>query len=94
MRPVTPRIAPLAPAEWSDAQREVLEPAYREGRVYNVTGTLARHWKAYEKFRVWSSHVMGETQTLAPRERELLILRTGWLCRSEYEWGQHVRIAR
>jgi hypothetical protein len=22
------------------------------------------------------------------RERELLILRTGWLCRSEYEWGQ------
>ena len=33
---------------------------------------------------------MGETSTLAPRERELLILRIGWLCQAEYEWGQHV----
>ena len=23
-----------------------------------------------------------------------MILRTGWLCRSEYEWGQHVLIAK
>lgn len=28
------------------------------------------------------------------RERELLILRTGWNCRSEYEWAQHVVIGR
>jgi 4-carboxymuconolactone decarboxylase len=28
--------------------------------------------------------------TLPPRERELLILRIGWLCQAEYEWGQHV----
>jgi alkylhydroperoxidase family enzyme len=27
--------------------------------------------------------------TLPPREREILILRIGWLCRSEYEFGQH-----
>jgi 4-carboxymuconolactone decarboxylase len=27
---------------------------------------------------------------LAPREREILILRIGWLCQAEYEWGQHV----
>ena len=31
--------------------------------------------------------------TLPPRERELVILRIGWLCRSDYEWGQHVAIA-
>src|SRR5262249_19667426 len=29
---------------------------------------------------------------LPARERELLILRIGWLCQAEYEWGQHVRI--
>jgi alkylhydroperoxidase family enzyme len=29
---------------------------------------------------------------LPARERELLILRTGWNCRSEYEWAQHVVI--
>ena len=33
---------------------------------------------------------MGDTSTLVPRERELLILRIGWLCQAEYEWGQHV----
>jgi alkylhydroperoxidase family enzyme len=37
---------------------------------------------------------MGDTSTLAPREREILILRIGWLCQAEYEWGQHVIFAR
>lgn len=31
---------------------------------------------------------------LAPRERELSILRVGWLCRAPYEWGEHVKIAK
>jgi alkylhydroperoxidase family enzyme len=85
-----PRIAPIAPAEWTDEQAEVLEPRHTEGQVYNVIDTLARHWEAYKKFTVWSSHVMGDTSTLPPREREILILRIGWLCQAEYEWGQHV----
>lgn len=88
------RIAPLEPREWSTEQRAVLEPVWKEGRVYNVMGVLARHWKAYEKFRAWSSHVMGDTQTLSPRDRELIILRTGLRCESPYEWAQHVVIAR
>ncbi|EJL21951.1 carboxymuconolactone decarboxylase family protein [Novosphingobium sp. AP12] len=29
---------------------------------------------------------------IAPRERELAVLRVGWLCRAPYEWGQHVAI--
>ena len=63
-------------------------------RVYNVVGTLARHWEAAKKFQVWAYHIMGETSTLVPRERELLILRIGWLCQAEYEWGQHVIFGR
>jgi 4-carboxymuconolactone decarboxylase len=90
MRLATPRIAPLTEVEWTAEQRRELEPIYREGQLYNVVGTLARHWAAYQKFGVWGRHVLGETSTLPPRERELLILRTGWLCRAEYEWGQHV----
>lgn len=84
------RITPLTQDEWTDEQRETLEPHYREGRVYNVIGTLARHWEASKKFRVWAYHIMGDTSTLVPRARELLILRIGWLCQAEYEWGQHV----
>jgi 4-carboxymuconolactone decarboxylase len=31
---------------------------------------------------------------LSPRERELAVLRVGWLCRAPYEWCQHVDIAK
>ena len=31
---------------------------------------------------------------LPARDRELLILRTGWRCGSEYEWAQHVVVGR
>ena len=85
-----PRIPPLARAEWTEEQRQVLERYYTEGRMYNVQGTFAQHWEAYKKYLGWATHVIGNTSTLPPRERELLILRTGWLCHAEYEWGQHV----
>jgi hypothetical protein len=49
-----PRITPLPEAEWTDEQRKTLEPVYKEGRVYNVLGTLARHWEASKKFGVWA----------------------------------------
>lgn len=28
------------------------------------------------------------------RQRELLILRTAWRCRCDYEWGTHLRMGR
>jgi alkylhydroperoxidase family enzyme len=31
---------------------------------------------------------------LPPRDRELAILRMGWLCHAPYEWGEHVLIAK
>ena len=41
-----PRIAPLAPAEWTEEQRQALESIHSEGQVYNVVGTLARGERA------------------------------------------------
>jgi 4-carboxymuconolactone decarboxylase len=32
--------------------------------------------------------------SIPPRERELAVLRCGWLCRAPYEWGEHVATAR
>jgi alkylhydroperoxidase family enzyme len=34
---------------------------------------------------------MGKS-TISLRDREIVILRMGWLCKSGYEWGQHVLI--
>jgi alkylhydroperoxidase family enzyme len=31
---------------------------------------------------------------LSPRDRELVILRVGWLCKAPYEWGEHVKIGK
>lgn len=95
-----PRVPPLEPGEWSEEQAAALRPIksgaheLTSGLVYNVLGTLAQHWQAYKKFSVWAFHVMGDSSTLPPREREILILRIGWLCQAEYEWGQHVIIGK
>lgn len=32
--------------------------------------------------------------TIPVRERELIVLRVGWLCQAPYEWGEHVIIAK
>ena len=46
-----------------------------------------------KRWLVFGNHVLAKS-TLPARDRELLILRTGWNCRAPYEWGQHVAIAR
>ncbi len=89
-----PRISPLTESEWTAEQCKVLAPIKTSQPFYNVLGTLSRHWDAAQKFTVWAYHVMGETSRIAPREREILILRVGWLCQAEYEWGQHVIFGR
>jgi 4-carboxymuconolactone decarboxylase len=89
MRLDEPRLPPLPDAEIDPEIRARLG----SGPILNIFRTLARHPKLLKRWLVFGSHVLGQS-TLAPRERELVILRTGWLCRSGYEWGQHVRIAR
>src|SRR5213078_3067960 len=54
--------------------------------------TLVRNPGLYAKWLPFGGKLLAGK--LPPRERELLILRTGWNCRSSYEWGQHVLIAR
>jgi alkylhydroperoxidase family enzyme len=93
MRPSRPRLDPLPEAEWDDEQRELVRAAERDGRALNIYRTLVRHPKLLKRWGVFGGHILYRN-SLPPRERELLILRTGWLCRCQYEWGQHVIIAR
>lgn len=93
MRPVTPRVPPLPEPQWDQATREMLEPLRRRGHIYNIFATLARHPQLLKRWMVFANHILIKS-TLPPREREIVILRTGFLCQSEYEWGHHVPIAR
>lgn len=93
MRLKQPRIAPVPREEWTEGQQELLAPLERSRRPYNVFTTLANHPELFRDWLTFASHVLRRS-TLPGRERELLILRIGWLCRSEYEWAQHVRIGK
>jgi len=96
MRLAKPRIEPLPESEWDEEVRQALEPARTgigQGTVPNVLATIARHPKLLKRWNVFGNHVLFKS-TLPARDREILILRVGWLCRSAYEWGQHVRIGR
>lgn len=71
-------------------------PAFqRSGRPepYNIYRTMAHHPDLLRQWLVFADGIRF-TGRLPARATELLILRTGWNCRSEYEWGQHVRWAR
>jgi alkylhydroperoxidase family enzyme len=88
-----PRIEPVPPSEWTDEMKDALGHRASSGRTLNIFGTLAHHPELLKRWLVFGAHVLGGS-TLSPRARELLILRTGSLCKSEYEGGQHARIAR
>jgi alkylhydroperoxidase family enzyme len=92
MRLARPRIAPLADAEFTPEQVERLAKSRQpDGSILNIFRTLVRAPDAFRAFSWWGGYVMSRN-SLSPRDREIAILRTGWLCRSGYEWAQHNRI--
>jgi alkylhydroperoxidase family enzyme len=86
-------VTPLDPKDWTDEAREILGKTAESGRVFNIFGTLARHPKLLKRWMPFANHVLFKS-SLPPREREILILRIGWLCQAEYEFAQHVVIGR
>jgi 4-carboxymuconolactone decarboxylase len=78
--PAQPRIAPLPVDAGSSRQ-------------LNIFRTLARNRPLYKGFLALGGHLLGGTG-LPAREREIVILRTGFRAGSEYEFGQHTRIGR
>ena len=93
MRLTAPRITPLDEQDWSDEARAELGRMAEAGRAYNIFKTLARYPKLLKRWLPFANHVLFKS-TLSPREREILILRIGWLCQAEYEFAQHVVIGR
>jgi 4-carboxymuconolactone decarboxylase len=85
----TPRVAPLSKEQRTPEQQTLL--ASRPD--FNVYKTLAHHVDLYNRWSPLGRFVM-DGSSLPPREREIVMLRMGWLCQSEYEWAQHARIAK
>lgn len=99
-----PRMSPLPFEEWDDEARAVLPRYLRRPEIYlsgkpdappmpKVLGLYAHHVRLGEAWLAFN-RVLTKDARLAPRVRELLVLRVAWRTRSAYEWVQHVVIAR
>lgn len=99
MRLSKPRIEPVDLDRLDADQRAALSPFLDNGggkvgggKVLNIFRTLAHAPKALTAFLGWGSYILSRRNALSERDRELVVLRTGYNCRSGYEWTQHKRI--
>jgi alkylhydroperoxidase family enzyme len=94
--PSTPRIAPLGEDERDERARELLSGVDRGApgvsSSLNIFTTLLRHPRLFRRWVTFGGVLLDGA--LPARDRELLILRTAIHCGSDYEWGQHLRLAR
>lgn len=95
-----PRIAPLRPDEMGEEARAISARIRQAagastpaGEIPEYIATFLKHPALYEKHVALGTELLGNG-TLTPRQRELAVLRTGWLCGAPYEWGEHVEIAK
>jgi 4-carboxymuconolactone decarboxylase len=100
-----PRVSPLLPPQWDAAAHDAAS-AFRTARDFVLShhggdgargvhgvGVVLRHPSLAKAFLTFNNHVAAAS-TLAKRDRELLILRISWIRRAEYEFVQHVVLAR
>ena len=93
-RPATARVAPIAGSGAGPELTEALaKTIIRDGQVLNIMGTLAHNPTLMKRFNAFGGAFLVHGQ-LPAREREIVILRVGWNCRSVYEFGQHTVLGR
>jgi len=98
------RMEPLPAMDWPPEMRDALAamtpPVPRHSLTgdprrqgANILGALAHHPALAKAFFTLNGHLLLAT-TLAPRQRELVVMRVAALRQSSYEWTQHVFLAR
>jgi alkylhydroperoxidase family enzyme len=91
--PASPRIQPLAEAQWTDAHRQLVAKHARNGRADNAFKTLLNLPELVDGVMPYTNYLLDES-SLAPRQRYLLVLRAAWLCGSQPLWAAHAASAR
>ncbi|MFA7585239.1 MAG: carboxymuconolactone decarboxylase family protein [Novosphingobium sp.] len=97
-----PRIAPLD--RQSAAEQVQADTAKLRGDIVGgdaaplpldaipeIMFTMAKFPEIWARYMAVSMHLQGPKGALKPRDRQLAILRTGWLLQAPFEWGEHAR---
>jgi alkylhydroperoxidase family enzyme len=88
-----PRIAPLPESQWTEQHRQLVAKFARDGRPDNGLRTMLHLPPLVEAAMPYTIYLT-EQSTLSPRERQLLMLRTAWLCGSQPLWATGAGRAR
>ncbi len=102
-----PRIAPMAPGTAGEGAHALMAQVHTAlgmgdmadfteddvAQMYRFLGVMFHHPSLMQRQLEVGLELLGHG-LLPPIERELAILRTGWLARAPYEWSEHVLIAR
>jgi 4-carboxymuconolactone decarboxylase len=92
------RLPPLDPAQITPEMRALakqMQAFFRsKGRVApkNNAATYRHPTLLYNQTKLGLD--LNRYGTLPPRQREMIILRTAWLVRSPFEWGEHVTFGK
>jgi 4-carboxymuconolactone decarboxylase len=88
-RPLTIKIPPIDPT--TDEQAKILGNSSAGAKTLNAFKVCLNN---PELCRVWMPFTGGVGRSLPLRDRELLILRSAWLCGNDYTWGIHADTAK
>ena len=80
------RTAPLHPDQWPPELHEISQEL---GNPLNIHRIMAHSPSLMQAWMPYRNHIVADS-SLAPRHRELLILRTAVNCAADYEWEHHV----
>jgi alkylhydroperoxidase family enzyme len=80
-------------ADVAESHRWLFERLEPRGGLLNIFRAMSHSPEAMLRFMRFGSYLL-EDGKVDPKLRELAILRTGWLTRSEYEFSQHIAFGR
>lgn len=93
------RIAPMLPENFSDEAKALGDSVRALFGIRDMSGvpdvfaTMFKHPGIY-RAQMEMGLELNKYGALPPRDRELAILRVAWLCRSPFEWGEHVKVGK
>lgn len=87
------RLAPIPYDEWDFEALAEISPGMKPPEL-SVVGFFAHHPELARSFLAWNHYANSRRSTLSRETREIAILRVAWVRHSDYEWAQHLKIAR
>ncbi len=101
-----PRIAPLPRELWDEDVHNAIAAGLPEGvkarflstgpdamRPPNAITTFMHHPALTGPWLRYNAQLL-QRPALEPRHRELIVLRVAWRAKAQYEWVQHIRLAK